>query len=69
MPLSIAPNGTVNSIAKITGNDKIRRHLASLGFVEGETVKVISSMSGNIILQIKGSRIAIDCELAKRILI
>ncbi len=69
MPLTMANPGEVNYIRKITGRDEVRRHLAELGFVVGECVTVVSKVSGNMILQIKDSRIALDKALATRIMI
>ncbi len=56
-------------IRKITGKDEIRRHLAELGFVVDETVTVVSEMGGNLILQVKDSRIALDRTMANRVMI
>jgi len=69
MPLTMAKPGEVNYIRKITGKDEIRRHLAEMGFVVGECVTVVSELSGNMILQVKGSRIALDKTMANRIMI
>jgi ferrous iron transport protein A len=69
MPLSMARPGETNYIQKITGKDEVRQHLAELGFVVGERVTVVSSISGNMILQVKDSRIALGGEMANRILI
>ena len=60
MPLTMAKPGETNSIRKITGKDDVRQHLAELGFVVGERVKVITEISGNMILQVKESRIALN---------
>ena len=56
-------------IRKITGKDEVRRHLAELGFVVDETVSVVSEMGGNLILQVKDSRIALDRSMANRVMI
>ena len=69
MPLLIAKQGDKNVIKKITGKDEMRRHMAELGFVVGETVTVISELGGNMIVGIKGSRIAIDKDMAGRIIV
>lgn len=69
LPLSLAEPRVPQSIAKITGKDKVRRHLSELGLVVGEEVTVISSLAGNLILQVKDSRIALDRELANRIMV
>ncbi len=69
MPLTLAPQGQLNRINHITGKDEVRRFLASLGFVEGEPVTVISSMGGNMIIHVKDTRVALDRALASRIYI
>lgn len=67
MPLTFAKTGQANTICKITGRDHTRRFLENLGFVEGETVTVISENGGNLILQVKDARIALDKTMANRI--
>lgn len=69
MPLTMAKPGETNDIQKITGRDEVRRHLAEMGFVVGECVTVVSELGGNMILQVKESRIALDKTMANRIMI
>ena len=69
MPLAMADIGDVNTIQKITGQDELRRHLAELGFVVGEEVRVVSELGGNLILSVKDSRVALDKSMAMRIMI
>ena len=69
MPLTMAEPGEAVTIRRITGKDEIRLHLAELGFVVGETVTVVSRMGGNLIVQVKDSRIALDRDMANRILV
>lgn len=69
MPLTMAKSGEIVTIKKITGKDEIRLHLAELGFVVDTPVTVISELSGNLIIQVKDSRIAIDKTMANRIII
>lgn len=69
MPLTYAVPGEVNYIKKITGKDEVRRHLAELGFVVGEPVKVVSRIGGSLIIAVKESRIALDEGLTGRIII
>ncbi|HJG28282.1 MAG: FeoA family protein [Gemmiger sp.] len=69
MPLTMAKAGDVVTIRKITGKDEVRQHLAELGFVVGESIAVVSVLGGNLILQVKASRIALDRTLAMRILV
>ena len=69
MPLTMARPGETVAIRKITGRDEVRQHLAELGFVVDESVTVISEMAGNLILQVKDSRVAVDRTMANRIMI
>ena len=69
MPLTMAKVGDTLTIRKITGRDEVRQHLAELGFVVGEAVTVVNVRGGNLILQVKESRIALDKTLAMRILV
>jgi len=69
MPLTMARNGERVMIRKITGKDEVRQHLAELGFVVDGEVTIISEISGNLILQVKDSRIAVDKSMANRIMI
>ncbi|GAB6168379.1 FeoA family protein [Clostridium carnis] len=69
MPLSMAKTGEELYIKKINGKDETKRFLESLGFVIGEKVKVISEFNGNLILNIKETRIALDKVMANRILV
>jgi ferrous iron transport protein A len=69
MPLTIADRGVEYTIRKIGGNSEVKQHLADLGFVVGGNVSVINEVSGNLIVNVKESRIAIGKELANRIMI
>jgi len=69
MPLTMAEKGELLNIKRITGKDEAKRHLAELGLIEGEDVTVVAEMAGNLIINIRGSRIAIDKALATRIMI
>ena len=69
MPLSMAKPGEINYIRKITGKDEVRQHLSELGFVVGASITVVSKIGGNMILQVKDSRIALDRGMANRIMI
>lgn len=69
MPLTMADLGEPVTIRKITGRDEIRQHLAELGFVVDGTVSVVSDLGGNLIVQVKDSRIALDRQMANRILV
>ena len=69
MPLTMARTGDINSIKKICGKDDVIRFLESLGFVVGGNVTVISENCGNIIVNVKESRVAISKEMANKILV
>ena len=67
--LTLAKQGETVTIRKITGKDEIRQHLAELGFVVDGTVTVVSELGGNLIVQVKDSRIALDRTMANRVMI
>ena len=69
MPLTMARPGETVVIRKITGRDEVRQHLAELGFVVDSDVTVVSEIGGNLILQVKDSRVALDKTMANRIMI
>ena len=61
--------GTPQIIKKVGGNPEVKQHLENLGFVVGGTVTVVNSMAGNLIVNVKESRIAISREMAQKIMI
>ena len=67
MPLTMARAGETVTVRKITGKDEVRQHLAELGFVVNEDVTVVNEIAGNLILQVKACRIAINRDMANRI--
>ena len=69
MPLSMVQDGEGVLIKKINGKEEVRRFLENLGFVPGAQVSLISKISGNLIVQIKDSRVAISKEMAQRIIV
>ena len=69
MPLIFADKGTVYKISKISGNTVTKQYLADLGFVAGGEVTVVSESNGNLIVNVKGARVAIGKEMARRIMI
>lgn len=69
MPITMSKAGDVLTIRKITRTNKVRQHLAELGFVVDSEVRVISEFEGNLILQVKESRIALDKSMANRIMV
>ncbi|MBQ9979866.1 MAG: ferrous iron transport protein A [Oscillospiraceae bacterium] len=69
MPLTFADTGSENIIRKVGGSPEMKKHLEDLGFVPGSEVTVMNSIGGNLIVSIKGSRIAVSKEMASRIMI
>ena len=69
MPLTMAKAGETVTLKQITGKDEIRQHLAELGFVVESEVTVVNEIAGNLIVQVKESRIALDKTMANRIMI
>lgn len=69
MPLTMAKTGETSIIKKVGGKEETRKFLESLGFVTGSAVTVISEISGNMIVNVKESRVAINKEMANKILI
>lgn len=69
MPLSLANVGEVNIIKKICGNPEVKKHLENLGFTVGGFVTVISTLAGNVIVNVRDTRVAISEETARKIII
>ncbi len=69
IPLALAPQGEEQIVKKIGGSDEVKRHLANLGFTVGGTVAVVNSLSGNLIVKVKESRVAINEDMARRIMV
>jgi len=67
MPLAKARAGQRAKIKSISGNEKIRNFLFTLGCCEGEEITLISELGGNYIINIKDSRYAIDKRMANAI--
>ena len=69
IPLALADVGEELIIQRIGGKEEVKKHLANLGFVAGGNVKVVTSMAGNIIVEVKGSRVAVSKEMAQKIMV
>ena len=69
MPLTMLNPGESASIVRVGGNEETKRFLENLGFVAGSEVKVISSNEGNIIAQIKESRVAVSKGIANKTMV
>lgn len=68
-PLAMASSGVPLQVVSIHGKDDTRHFLAQLGFVEGSEVSVVSQMAGNLIVEVKGSRLAISKPMAMRVMV
>ncbi|MBQ9673311.1 MAG: ferrous iron transport protein A [Ruminococcus sp.] len=69
IPLIFANEGEENIIKKIGGNSEIKKHLENLGFVTGGVVTVITKTAGNVIVNVKGARVAVSEEMARKIMV
>lgn len=69
LPLTLAQPGERLTIRKITGKDQVRQHLAELGFVVDAEIAIVSQLGGNLIVQVKDSRVALDQSMAARIMV
>ena len=69
MPLTMVGDGEEFLIKKISGKEEVRRFLEILGLVAGAQVSLVSKISGNVIVQIKDSRVAISKEMAQKIIV
>ena len=69
MPLILASEGDENIIKKIGGSPEVKKHLENLGFVVGGNVKIVSTLGGNVIVNVKEARVAISEEMARKIMI
>lgn len=69
MPLTMARTGEAQTIKKVGGSEETRRFLENLGFVTGAMVTVVSTISGNMIVNVKDSRIAVNQDMARKIMV
>ena len=69
MPLSMVKEGEPNIIKKVGGKEETRKFLENLGFVTGGTVTVMSQTGGNMIVNVKDSRVAIGKDMANKIMV
>ena len=68
-PLSMVKEGEINTICKVGGKEETRIFLENLGFVSGGEVTVVSQINGNIIVNVKGSRVAIGRDMANKVMV
>ena len=69
MPLTMLNAGETNTIKKVGGKEETRRFLENLGFVVGGAVTVVSDIGGNLIVNVKESRVAIGRDMASKIMV
>ncbi len=69
IPLILADSGKESMIKKVGGSPELRKHLESMGFVAGGSVTVVSSIGGDLIVNVKDTRVAISREMAQRIMV
>lgn len=69
MPLSMVKQGEPNIIRRVGGKEETRRFIENLGFVAGAEVTVVSETGGNMIVNVKDSRVAIGKDMANRIMV
>lgn len=69
MPLSLARAGETVTVSRVKGALDVKRHLETLGFVEGSQVHVVTSGGGNIIVLVKGARFGLDAKVAKNVIV
>ena len=69
MPITLANVGEENIILRVGGSPEVRQHLADMGFVAGGSATIISTLSGNVIVKVKDTRVAVSEEMAKKIFV
>lgn len=69
MPLTMVNSGEENEIKRVGGKEETRRFLENLGFVQGAKVTVVSQIGGNVIVNVKESRVAIGKNMANKIMV
>ena len=69
IPLTLANTGEDLVIKKVGGSPDVKKHLEDLGLIAGSTVKVMNPFAGNVILDVKNSRIAVNSDMAKKIMV
>ena len=69
LPLSYANVNEANVIKKVTGNPEMKKHLEDMGFVTGAVISVVSTVNGNLIVNVKDTKVALDKQLAMKIMI
>ena len=69
MPLALADIGEDYTIKRIGGSAEVKKHLENLGFVVGGSVKIVTALGGNVMVNVKEARVAISEEMARKIMV
>ena len=69
IPLTVAEKEKEQIVKRLGGQPEVRRHLENLGFTPGSKVTVVNSLNGNLIVKVKESRVAIDENMARKIMV
>ena len=69
IPLTLADTGKELVIKKVGGSPAVKKHLEDLGLIAGSTISVVNTFGGNVIINVKNSRIAVNCDMAKKIMV
>ena len=69
MPIALAPTNTEVKVVRILADDKIKKHLESLGILVGSSLVVVSSVNGGVVVAVKEGRLALDRSIASKILV
>lgn len=67
VPLTVAADSDVATVARVKGTPEIKSHLANLGFVEGTPITIVSHVNGDVIVLVKGSRLGLNRDMASKI--
>ena len=69
MPIALAPTNTEVKVVRVLADDKIKKHLESLGILVGSSLVVVSSVNGGVVVAVKEGRLALDRSIASKILV
>ena len=69
MPLTLANVGEETMVRRVGGSPEMKKHLEAMGFAAGQSVTVVSTIAGNLIVKVKESRVAISREMAGKIMV
>ena len=69
MPLTLADAGEESIIKRVGGKPEVKKHLENLGFVVGGSVRIINRLGGNVIVNVKETRVAVSEEMAQKIMV